>query len=345
MAGTNMMDKPLDGAGLMTVNQIVNNRLAGKQDKLTGTAGQVVGFDAAGNPTAQGTDSMRGPKGDKGDKGDTGAAGPAGKDGATGPQGPKGDTGPQGPKGATGATGPQGPKGDAGSVGADGTPGKSAYEYAVEGGYTGTESEFRALISGGPWLPLSGGTMTGAIRLKTSTGGVGEVRLEGSATNGTNVGQFGFTSNGRPTFSFAEKSGSSTVPMRICGVAEPVGANDAANKEYVDNKFFNLSLGSFARIQTGVYFGTGTYGENNYNELYFDFNPRVVFITPFERTGSNAVFGGYAWLTASNVAYTEYRVYNACTLLTGDNFIRWYGTSYTNQLNMKNMAYVWVAIG
>ena len=35
----------------------------GKQDKLTGTAGQVVGFDAAGNAVAQGTDDLKGDPG------------------------------------------------------------------------------------------------------------------------------------------------------------------------------------------------------------------------------------------------------------------------------------------
>lgn len=47
-----------------------------------------------------------------------------------------GPAGPAGPTGATGATGPAGPSGAAGS------PGKSAYEYAQEGGYEGTEEEF-----------------------------------------------------------------------------------------------------------------------------------------------------------------------------------------------------------
>ena len=56
-------------------------------------------------------------------------------DGATGPTGPKGDTGPQGPKGDTGATG---------AIGADG---KSAYAYAQDGGYTGTEAEFAAKLA------------------------------------------------------------------------------------------------------------------------------------------------------------------------------------------------------
>ena len=35
-----------------------------------------------------------------------------------------------------------GEKGDKGDKGADGADGKSAYQYAVEMGYTGTESEF-----------------------------------------------------------------------------------------------------------------------------------------------------------------------------------------------------------
>lgn len=100
-----------------------------------------------------------GPQGPKGDTGETGPQGPKGDTGATGPQGPKGDTGttgPQGPKGDTGATGPQGPKGDTGETGsqgpkgdtgATGAAGKTAYSYAQDGGYTGTEAEFAAKLA------------------------------------------------------------------------------------------------------------------------------------------------------------------------------------------------------
>lgn len=62
----------------------------GKQEKLTGTQGQVVGFDSAGNAVPQGTQDL------------------------VGPQGPKGDTGPQGPPGVDGATGPAGAPGEDG---------------------------------------------------------------------------------------------------------------------------------------------------------------------------------------------------------------------------------------
>ena len=75
-------------------------------------------------------------------KGETGAAGAAG------------ETGPQG------ATGPQGPAGE---------DGKSAYQYAVDGGYTGTEAQFQALMGTGPWLPTAGGALTGAVTVLAPT--------------------------------------------------------------------------------------------------------------------------------------------------------------------------------
>lgn len=68
-----------------------------------------------------------------------------GKDGAPGLQGEKGDPGPQGLQGIQGVQGPigeTGPAGPAGAQGAPGADGKSAYEYAQDGGYTGTEAEF-----------------------------------------------------------------------------------------------------------------------------------------------------------------------------------------------------------
>lgn len=75
-------------------------------------------------------------------KGADGAPGSRGADGITPTIGANGnwylgeeDTG----KPSRGETGPQGPKGDTGAAGADG---KSAYAYAVEGGYDGTETEF-----------------------------------------------------------------------------------------------------------------------------------------------------------------------------------------------------------
>lgn len=53
-------------------------------------------------------------------------------------------------KGAKGDTGPQGPKGDTGSQGPKGADGKSAYAFAQDGGYEGTEEEFAKCLAAIP---------------------------------------------------------------------------------------------------------------------------------------------------------------------------------------------------
>ena len=63
----------------------------------------------------------------------------------------------KGPKGDTGATGATGPKGDKGA------DGKSAYAYAVEGGYTGTETAFAAKLAQEKFANPNALTFTGAV--------------------------------------------------------------------------------------------------------------------------------------------------------------------------------------
>ena len=52
-----------------------------------------------------------------------------------------------------------------GRDGADGADGRSAYQQAVDGGYTGTEAEFKAMLANGPWLPTAGGALNGSLNL------------------------------------------------------------------------------------------------------------------------------------------------------------------------------------
>ena len=95
----------------------------------------------------QGPQGQQGPQGEKGDPGDTGPAGPQGEQGQKGDKGDTGDTGPQGEVGQQGPKGDTGETGPAGADGKPGTDGKSAYQYAVEGGYAGTEAEFAAKLA------------------------------------------------------------------------------------------------------------------------------------------------------------------------------------------------------
>ena len=129
----------------------LENALKGKQpagDYLTADTLQAATDAALAQAKESGEfDGAQGPAGEKGDKGDTGATGPQGIQGPVGPQGPQGE---QGPQGLHGETGPQGPAGADGQPGADGAPGadgKSAYQYAQDGGYTGTEAEFAAKLA------------------------------------------------------------------------------------------------------------------------------------------------------------------------------------------------------
>lgn len=52
-----------------------------------------------------------------------------------------------GSKGSAGTNGKDGASGTNGKDGADGADGKSAFQYAVEGGYTGTEEEFGVALA------------------------------------------------------------------------------------------------------------------------------------------------------------------------------------------------------
>ncbi len=70
-----------------------------------------------------------------------------GEKGDTGSQGIQGERGEQGIQGIQGEQGIQGAKGDKGDTGASGADGKSAYAYAQDGGYTGTEEEFTAKLA------------------------------------------------------------------------------------------------------------------------------------------------------------------------------------------------------
>ena len=142
-----------------------------------------------------------------------------------GPQGPKGDTGPAGAKGATGATGPQGP------AGKDGAAGKSAYQQAVDAGYTGTEAAFYAALvtlKDAPFLPKSGGAMTGNIVL-----GTGVLSFSG--------GRFALHDMGGDSDIFTASEdglilsyGADFDGNTVRGVASPTLPTHAANKQYVD---------------------------------------------------------------------------------------------------------------
>ncbi len=131
---------------------------------------------------------------------------------------------------------------------------------------------------------------------------------------------------------------------------------DAARKDYVDNL-----IASCAKIQTGSYVGTGTYGPSNPVTLTFNFVPYFFVLSVSniaEHQGANANYAdlstGYndgIWLWQHGIA--TYRMYARYQIIwTQQNSrLTWYynGTNeYVDgnyQMNESNKSYYWIAFG
>ena len=117
-------------------------------------------------------------------------------------------------------------KGTDGAPGTPGKDGKSAYQAAVEKGYTGTEEEFNAALAGmqdGPFLPQKGGEIDGVLYLK---------ELRGANDVPCDVSDINITSS-------LTTDGGIHIDLggcRVQGISTPTAEKDAANKGYVDGK-------------------------------------------------------------------------------------------------------------
>ena len=112
-------------------------------------------------------------------------------------------------------------------------------------------------------------------------------------------------------------------------------------------------IGGAAKIQTGSYVGTGTYGADNPCKLTFDFPPRI-FSVRIADSGNNGSprlwFGGESLGDTGNTYYFKVR------LTWSDNTLNWY--AYNNsgqavsgqdiasyQMNTEKNTYAWFAFG
>ena len=239
----------------------------------------------------QGETGPQGPQGIQGEKGDTGAQGPQGETGPQGPQGirgetgpagpagPKGDTGeagPAGPKGDTGETGPAGPKGDTGAAGADG---KSAYQYAVDGGYTGTETEFAEKLAAEipTALPNPNAlTFTGAVtgiydgsaplEVEIPSGGRG-LTVTNTAAVGQTVKITAVDENGQPTeWEAVDFSSGGDAEKRVRHIATvSVTAGTTSYNVTVDSNGDALNLESVYILTNNFWGNNGSYVQVSIN--------------------------------------------------------------------------------
>lgn len=143
-----VVNSPITGNG-------TSEQPLGIDENWHGQDGESVTFTISAIPSgtrvtlsgAQGTESFDVMNGVDGTDGADGAQGP---EGPQGPQGAPGVQGEPGPQGLQGEIGPVGPEGPMGPEGPSGQNGKSAYEIAVEDGFSGNIYEWLESLKGEP---------------------------------------------------------------------------------------------------------------------------------------------------------------------------------------------------
>lgn len=144
---------------------------------------------------------------------------------------------------------------DAGAL--NGKDGKSPYQQAVEGGYTGTEAEFKAILASGPWLPANRteGALYGAS--------LGELYIRKPYNNNavaTILAAQNLDEIGNPIIEL--RGGALDGPIKITNVHDPDNDSDVANKKYVDDAVENAG-GNDVIQGTSVVIGPNTSAADN----------------------------------------------------------------------------------
>ena len=115
----------------------------------------------------------------------------------------------------------------------------------------------------------------------------------------------------------------------------------------VDNEIAS-ALSGFARIETGSYVGTGTYGASNPNTLTFGFVPKVWGWFGYKKDTETRFFPEVAL-----APWGEKTIYlgintgspSDCFLAYQNSSVSWYANSASVQANQKNYTYYYIAIG
>jgi hypothetical protein len=178
--------------------------------------------------------------------GPTGPIGATGQQGDTGMQGIKGDTGNTGSQGIqgingdtgnTGATGQQGIQGNTGNTGSTGNTGPQ--------GLIGPTGSFPA---GGPFLPLSGGTMTGTLDMASQTLTVNNMSDNGAV--GMHWGSGSSVSNvdGFVLGRSSTTNKDSLIVGRNSSSAGTYGVALGINNNVTNDTAGNIAIGSFCNV-------------------------------------------------------------------------------------------------
>lgn len=125
-------------------------------------------------------------------------------------------------------------------------------------------------------------------------------------------------------------------------------ASDRVSREdfNADNQKIDAALAAVPHAASGVYYGTGTYGESSPNTLTFDFAPRAAFIMKVH----NDRYGVLAMPrlsegTQSHAYTTAMSPYNPIYYVWRGNTLTWYTENgVLDQFNENAEPYLWIAL-
>ena len=155
----------------------------------------------------------------------------------------------------------------------------------------------------------------------------------------------GVTFNGTNTYYLAYRTLETLYRRTLFGYVNSPSP-DAYPPAVSDGYTYSLlgQLGGAARIVTGSYTGTGTYGSSNPNSLTFDFDPKLVFISLKDQRPSVCAFAINGQTTFSKTNADASSQTNRCSF--SRNLFTWYNEIDADiQFNISNRTYCYVAIG
>mgnify|MGYP003289809939 CR=1 FL=1 len=190
---------------------------------------------------------------------------------------------------------------------------------------------------------------------------------DGTTVSGTSVryfhpdGTLSGPSGNYVIMRYREVTPKMTEPVVVGGKVS-IDINAYPHNEKLDGLYYEF-LGKLidslmspgAKIQTGSYVGTGTYGESNPNVVTLDFAPQLFGVLAYVQNGTTIVHPGQPWVMDAFLT-TDYKLsmglYNtdgstayAKKSLDGKT-IYWYnGANQGQQLNGSGTVFYWVAIG
>ena len=115
---------------------------------------------------------------------------------------------------------------------------------------------------------------------------------------------------------------------------------DRVTKEYLETALANAG----AKVVTGTYTGTGTYGASNPRTLTFSAPPKLVYIYRDYDIMSNCMpmIHGQSYGHSKSLTISAYE---KCPLTWSGNSVSWYNTrSADQQLNESGVTYYYFAI-